>query len=557
MPTITLNKEVFEKLAGKKMPIEKLKERIAMLGTDLEKIEGNEITVEVFPNRPDMLSEQGFARAFSAFIGVKTGLRKYDVKKSGAELIVKDLPSQWPYAVACIVKGLKLDDEKIREIIQLQEKLGTTLTRNRKKGGIGLYPLEKISFPVTFIGMKPSEIKFRPLEFPKDISADEIREKHPKGKQYGYIMEGWEKYPVFVDSENNIMSMPPLINSHNLGKIDESTKDVFIECTGPDMNTIKVSLTILATSLADMGGKIESISVVYPKEKKTFNFPDLTPREMKLDVEYANKILGLELNKTQASELLGRMGYDVKKDPKGDKVLIPAWRDDILHQTDIAEDIAIAYGYENFEAIIPKVATVARESEFGKFKKKVIYLLVGLGMLELSTYHITNKRVLNDKMLASTEVIELENALTEDYSILRSWMLPLIMDVLSRNTHYEYPQNVFEIGCVFSKDKSTETGVREKNKLAVVLSSKEVDFTSIKQVVNYICSNLGIECSYQEFNHESFIKGRCANVIVNENNIGFLGEIAPEVLSNFNMEMPAVALELDVDILFRIVRNEN
>ena len=82
MPTVNLNKKEFEKLVGKKLELDKLKDRISMLGTDLEKIEGNEIIVEVFPNRPDMLSEQGFARAFSSFINIKKGLREYEVKKS-------------------------------------------------------------------------------------------------------------------------------------------------------------------------------------------------------------------------------------------------------------------------------------------------------------------------------------------------------------------------------------------------------------------------------------------------------------------------------------------
>src|SRR3989338_8584660 len=195
MPTITINKAVFEQLVGKKLPLEQLKDGISMLGTDLERIEGNEIEVEVFPNRPDMLSEQGFARAFSSFIGVKTGLRKYEVKKFGSQVMVKDLPPQWPYAVACIVKCLKFNDEKIREVIQLQEKLGTTFTRNRKKGGLGLYPLEKITFPVTFTGKNPEDIKFGPLESPQILTGRQILSRHPKGRQYGPLMEGWKTYP--------------------------------------------------------------------------------------------------------------------------------------------------------------------------------------------------------------------------------------------------------------------------------------------------------------------------------------------------------------------------
>ena len=90
MPTVNLNKKEFEKLVGKKLPLEELKDRISMLGTDLEKIEGNEIIVEVFPNRPDMLSEQGFARAFSSFIGVKKGLKEYKVKKKAVPKIGKE-----------------------------------------------------------------------------------------------------------------------------------------------------------------------------------------------------------------------------------------------------------------------------------------------------------------------------------------------------------------------------------------------------------------------------------------------------------------------------------
>ena len=148
MPTIVLNKKVFEKLVGKSLPIEKLKDRISMLGTDLEKIDNNEIHVEVFPNRPDMLSEQGFARAFSAFIGEKTGLRPYCVKDSGAKVVIDPSVSNIrPFTACAIVKNISFNDEKIREVIQIQEKLHITFGRNRKKLAIGIYPLEKIKPP--------------------------------------------------------------------------------------------------------------------------------------------------------------------------------------------------------------------------------------------------------------------------------------------------------------------------------------------------------------------------------------------------------------------------
>ena len=151
MPTINLNKKEFERLVGKVLPLDKLKDRISMLGTDLEDVKDNEIIVEVFPNRPDMLSEQGFARAFSSFIGVKKGLKEYKAKKSDYKLTVDSSVNDIrPFTSCAIVKNLKFDDEKIKQVIQIQEKLHVGYGRNRKKCAIGVYPIEKIKFPIYY-----------------------------------------------------------------------------------------------------------------------------------------------------------------------------------------------------------------------------------------------------------------------------------------------------------------------------------------------------------------------------------------------------------------------
>lgn len=550
MPTVILNKEVFEKLVGKKLPLESLKDRISMLGTDLEKIEGNEIHVEVFPNRPDMLSEQGFARAFSAFIGVKKGLRRYKVERSGHKVIVDKSVSMRPYTACAIVKGLKFNNERIREIIQVQEKLATTHGRNRKKSAYGLYPLDAINFPIKYIAKDPEKVVFQPLGFDRKIRAIDVEKLHPTGQKYKGVAKGWTKYPFFIDAKDNVMSMLPYTNSHDTGRIELDTKNVFIECTGNDQGNVNIALNILTTTLADMGGKIFSLDIEYPD--KTITTPDLTPSEMDLDLDYINKLLGVSLTKSKAVELLERMEFGFANN----KVLVPAWRNDILHQRDLVEDIAIAFGYENFEAEIPKVATIAEECGLYKFKKKVANLMTGLGLLELNTYHITNKDVLNKKMNCELDCIELENALTEDYSVLRSWMIPMLLQVLSENTHHEYPQNVFEIGEVFAKDKKTETGVKEYDKLAVVLCSKDADFTKIKQVFDYLMSNLGLDYLSEATDHDSFISGRVAKVSVKgkKGEIACLGELHPQVLANFNLEVPAAVLEVNVNDLWDLIK---
>ena len=548
MPTITVNKKIFEQLVGKKVSLELIKERLPMLGTSLEKADEEELVVEIFPNRPDLLSEQGLARAFSSFLGIKKGLVKYSVKKSGEKVIIdKSVKEVRPYTACAIVKSLRIDEEKLREIIQIQEKLHITYGRHRKKAAIGIYPLEKITFPITYRAEKAEKIVFQPLEFPKTINALQMLSQHKAGREYGHLLEGKEKFPFFIDAKKEILSLPPIINSHLMGKITSQTKDVFVECSGFDYPTLSICLNIIVTALAEMGGQIYSVDLIYDKEKKIS--PNLTPQKMKLDLKYINQRLGLDLKVKEAKELLERMGLDLEKN----QVLIPAYRADILHPADLAEDIAIAYGYENFIEEIPQVATIGEEDPLAKFANKVREILVSCGLIEVKNYSLMREEELNQKMGLEQEIIPLKNA-QGDYNHLRNSLFPALLKNLAENQHQEYPQNIFEIGRVFHYDLSQETGVRETEKLAVMLCYDQSDFTALKQILEALFSSLGVELKIQESEHSSAIPGRAGDILLKGEKIGMLGELHPQVLTNWNLVMPAVGLELDLELLFEKVR---
>ncbi len=541
MPTVTLDKKTVLNLIGKKVSDEVLKDRIAMIGTDLEKLDKKEITVEVFPNRPDMLSEEGFARALSSFMGIKTGLKKYTIKKENSKVTVKNLPKEWPYAVCAIVRGLKFDDKKIVSIMQLQEKLGVTYLRKRKKGGIGLYPLDKITLPITFTSLLKDKIKFRPLEGKSIIPADKILETHPKGKEYGHIIQELKKYPVFLDGEGTIMSMPPIINSHDVGKITEKTKDVFIEATGTDLNTLKVAINIMLATLDDMGGTIYSLEMDYGTKK--FEYPDFTPRKIKIDKKYTEKLLGINLSDNDIKKLLAKMGIGYENGC----ALVPAYRADILHPMDIVEDIAIAYGYENFEEVIPAVATIAGESQKTIIERKTAEVMTGFGALECKSYHITDEMNLCEKMnTEKRKLIKPENPSNVEYDTLRDNLVSGLMKILSENTHHEYPQNLFEIGDVVVFDKNSETSTNENMHLAFVSAGIDSDFSKIKAVLESTLKSLDIKCTIKEATHPSFIEGRSAEIKLSGKTIGYLGEIHPKVLNNWNLEVPVSVFEIDL-----------
>ena len=548
MANIKFSRKQFEKEIGKLD--EKMQNRIALFGTPLEDFDENEIEIEVFPNRPDLLSYHGFKRSFLAFLGKKTGLKKYKINKPEKNykvIIDSSVKNIRPYTACAIVKGLKLDDNKIKEIIDIQEKLHNTLGRRRKKIAIGIYPLEKIKLPITFKALEPDKIKFVPLEMDKEMSGIQILQRHPTGKEYAHLLAGKEKFPVFVDSDENVLSMPPIINSQLTGKITEKTKDVFVECSGFNFEILKKCLNIIITSLADMGGNIFQMELKYKKKEIT---PDLSSEKMKLSLENANKLLGLELNEKQLKKFIERMGHDYSKS----FVESPAWRTDLLHEVDLIEDVAIAYGYENFIPEIPEISTIGEEDRKEIIKRKIAEIFLGLKMIEVSNYHLTNERDEFAKMgiqkKQEENFIEVEESKT-DYNILRKYLTSYLLKNISENVDAEYPQKIFEMGKVF---KIKDGKINERENLACAITPG--NFTEIKQVIEYLSRMIDVEIKIKEPEEFPlhFIEGRVGEILLGSKRIGFIGEIHPKILKNWKIKMPVAIFEINLEEIFEKVK---
>lgn len=523
-------------------------EKISMFGAPVESQNAEEIELEIMPNRPDLLSAQGFIRAFKAFLGKETGLTKYRIhspEKNFKVRVDSSVSEVRPFTACAIVKKLKLDNEKIKNLIDLQEKLHITIGRNRKKAAIGIYPLEKITLPITYEARKPSDIKFIPLEFEKELNATQILQQHPAGREYAKLLENYPTYPVFIDTKGKVLSMPPVINSQETGKITEETKEVFIECSGSNLEVLKKILNIIVTTLADMGGEIYSMDLDYEKCKITT--PDLKPEKISLSLENTNKLLGLSLKEKDLEKLLPRMGYEYASG----KVSIPSWRTDILHEVDIIEDVAIAYGYENLIPEMPKLATIGEESKESKIKSKISEILVGLGLIETSSYHLIKSEEVEKAKLEENEKIELENSKTE-YKMLRPNLLIPTLRMFAENKDNEYPQKVFEIGTIFKKSTSasSETGIKEQEHL--IIASSSGNFTEMKQVLDYFTRMLGIKYEIKEAKHPHFIEGRTGEIMLNSKHAGYIGEIHPETIREWNIKMPISLIEISLDEIINL-----
>src|SRR3989339_594606 len=481
MANIKFSKKLFEKEIGKLN--DEMQMRIAMFGTPIESVTDTEIEIEVFPNRPDLLSYQGFKKSFLAFLGKKTGLREYKVKKPEKDykvIIDPSVKDVRPYTVCAIVKELILDENKIKELIDVQEKLHNTIGRRRKKVAIGIYPLDKIKLPITFKAMEPDKIKFIPLESSKEMSGLQILQRHPIGKEYAHLLAGKDKFPIFGDAHKNILSMPPIINSELTGRVVATTKDVFVECSGTDLNALNKCLNILVTTMDEMGGKIYQMELSGLK----LITPDLTSEKMKISLVNTNKLLGLNLSEKELGQCLEKMGHNYKDS----FAEIASWRNDILHEVDLIEDVAIAYGYENFIEDFPEIATVGRK--------------------DLSHYLLKN---------------------------------------FSENIDSEYPQFIFEMGRTFNL---IDEKIVEGENLACAVTPG--NFTQIKQTLEYFFRMINLEVKFKEplQSPVHFIEGRVGEIILDEKVIGYIGEIHPRILRNWKIKMPVALFEINLEKVF-------
>ena len=493
MPKFDVSKQDLEKLVGRKFTVKELEEEALLYAkTELDGHNGDTLKVDVKDtNRPDLWSVEGIARELKGHYKIEEGLQKYSVKKSNWKVVVESPDDFHPLVTAAVVRNVKIDQHVLSQMIQLQEKVGGTFGRNRKAMSMGAYDLSKIKFPVKYVGKKPEEIKFKPLGHNKEMTAKEILQNHDKGKQYGHLLENSKKYNVWSDSNNSTLAMEPIINSNIAGNVTTETTDVFIECSGNDLKTLHTAINVLSSALAERGGQIEEVEIVY-KDKKVVT-PEFTHKKAHLDPDYCRKILGLDISDKEIIKLLQEARYNARLDQKKIHVEYAAYRQDIMHQRDLVEDVAISFGYNDIEPQIPTLPTVGSRDKLEDFTNTVRELCVGLGLQEVLTFILTNKEAMFKKMnLPEGKIVEIENPMSSNWSVFRDKLLPNLLEFLAFNKNQDYPQKIFEVGDVVLLDQANkETGTNNNRRLAVALTDSLIGYEDASSILSAFLSNLG------------------------------------------------------------------
>ena len=402
------------------------------------------------------------------------------------------------------------------------------------------------------------------------MSIQNILKLHPKGKEYAHLMSEMEKFPIIIDSEDRVLSFPPIINGDHT-TVNEQTRDFFIDVTGWDERACEACLLLICLSLAERGGIIESIQIKNWNQE-LLTVPRGDSKSHKVPDRLIRNILGIELNKTEIADSIRKMGgelVDTRTVTNGpDKIekwadcivgeiehiiSMPRWRNDIMHPVDIVEDIAIGYGYENLPEQLSEVHLDAIPLPSSNLKRRISSSLCALGLQETQSLTLSNKRDQFDRVRWSEENKStiISNPITKEHTMLRQYILPSLLNLLAANRHHELPQRVHELGDVVRDSEN-------KTRLSWACAEVGGGFSAAKGIASSLLRDLGAnltEVKWEAINQEEgpWIKGRGAKVIIGDIEVGQIGEIDPKVSFEFGLRVPIQAGEFDVDALGRTI----
>ncbi len=525
--------------------IEVLSNRLPLLGTDIDSCTESILDIEIFPNRPDLLSGETLARAIRNFIHDEDAKPNMEVTKGEISLTVSpELRNIRPVILGAVVRGVNLgsDDEIdsfIKSLMDHQEKLHFALGRGRKRASIGVHDLANLK-PPFHVRAVSGDTEFTPLAMDEPMSINQILEKHPKGIDYAHLLEGFDLFPVIVDSNDSILSFPPIINGSHTTVTDQ-TRDFFIDVTGWDMRSCESSLMLIASQLFERGGTIESVEVT-DHNGDIASYPNGGAVLHKLPSELLDGLLGRKLTDDEISVAINRMGGKfMSRNGNEISLEMPRWRFDILHPVDLVEEIAIGHGYEDLGSDVPRAPMTAIARSDGNLRRRIRDSMQGLGLMQIQSLTLSNDDDQFNFMRFQPvgEVTRITNPITIDHTLLRQYLTPGLLRLLSTNQHHNLPQSVYELGSVVRDHKNSD-------RVAFLVAERSGGFAAVRGRVQAFMRDLGSSDYTIEKLPDGegpWLTGRSAKILVSGIHVGCFGEIDPFVAECFDLKVPISGAE--------------
>lgn len=561
--------------------------------------------VDVPANRYDLLCLEGLVRSLKVFKGLMqapTYSLSTPTPVANMKMTVHASTAQIrPYVVAAVLRNVTFDQERYDSFIELQDKLHQNICRKRTLVAIGTHDLSTLTPPFSYEALPPKDIVFRPLNQSEEMDCNkmfEVLSQHQQLKAYLPIIKDSPVYPVIYDSKRVVLSQPPIINGEH-SKIRLETKDVFIECTATDLTKANIVLNTMVAMFAEYCKepfKAEPVEVVYADDypANTFTkggdkliYPKLETRKMDADLDRMRNALSLgHLSGTEVRDHMRRMSVpcDVDKDNEKNLIVqVPITRSDIMHECDLVEDLAIAYGYNNLDAVIPQTKGNAGEQPNKHLADLMRISMANAGWTEAYNWALISRKENFDQLRRQPQKVEdlgktaskpneyvaevvpvaLGNAKTKEFEIVRTTLLGGVLKCLANNKHLPMPIKIFEVGDIVQQEPEMEVGARNIRRVCAIHAGQTSEFSKLHGLLDQLMYQLKCEPAHQAAagskkrpfklvasDDPAFFPGRQARIIVEDIPIGIIGEIHPEVLGSkkgFDVNMACAAFEFNLE----------
>ena len=573
MPTISVDQKLLASLLsrhGCQHDIADVDHRLPLLGTDIDRCDEEVLDIEIFPNRPDLLSAETLSLAMRGFLHNQPTLANESLESSGITLSVEpELATIRPVILGAVVRGLDMvdDDEMddfIKQLMDHQEKLHFALGRGRRRASIGVHDLTTLNPPFTVKAVERSH-SFIPLAMEHAMTIDEILASHPKGVDYAHLLDGMEKVPIIEDAEGAVLSFPPIINGVHT-TVQSSTRDLFIDVTGWDRRACESCLMLVALQAKERGGTLQTIQIIDCHGKQEV-LPNWTPVHHRVPARLITTILGRELSDDELSNAMLRMGgtYTGRSPATSDEISpsksmqyasegedmfgfdMPRWRFDLLHPVDIVEDIAIGHGYEDLGNDVPKAPMNAIPRPDDNLRRRIRTSMQGMGFMQIQSLTLSNDEDQFNRMRWKpfNELTRITNPITLEHTMMRHFLLPGLLRLLATNRHHDLPQSVYELGTVVRDHKNMD-------RLAFLTAERIGGFASIRGRIQAFLRDIGAENVVIEplpDNEGPWLAGRSAKILLDGEWVGCFGEIDPSISQIFELLVPLNGAEFDVEAL--------
>lgn len=542
----------------------------------LELSEDVEYKIEIPANRYDLLCLEGLARALRVFLKLDPSPQYRLTSPVHPQRIVVEASTEQirPFCVAAVLRNVSFDETCYKSFIQLQEKLHQNICRERTLVAIGTHDLDTVKGPFRYRAISPELISFVPLKETREFDAAalfkyyaEEKEQSPL-KKYLHIIEHSPVFPVIYDSNDVVLSLPPIINGEH-SKISVNTKNVLIECTATDKTKALITLNTVCAMFSEYSKEkftTEPVEIFYESSKTLQRTPDFSQNSFTASLDYFNKSIGIDIDLDTAQDLLHRMQLDTEVIDRSAgelKVTAPIIRSDILHKCDIMEDVAIAYGFNNIIKTLPKSATFGRQQPLNQLSDLIREGVAQAGFTEALTFALESRQ--DNFLNMRLDPTETASAVTlgplrktAALEIVRTSLIPGLLKTLCHNrSRMPLPMKIFECSDVCILDDSTDVGSRNERRIAALYGGKTSGFENTHGLLDRIMQLIGVEFDPEgevggyrldRCEHPSLMNELGANILLGRQRIGMIGVVHPEVLSNFGISDPCSVFEINLEV---------